>query len=112
MKIKVPIIRLKKKLLILFFLRLIISSCLVLASRHVKENTVHVKCANNSDKVKLKLCSLLQIFERCIEYKKVDVFSFYSATGTLNAALSFVSLTSGFGATPKKDYDPGKGTGM
>lgn len=43
-KIKVPIISLKKKLPILFFLRLIVSSCLVLALSHVKENTVHVKC--------------------------------------------------------------------
>lgn len=80
MKIKVPTINLKKKLLILFFLRLITSSPLALALNHVrKEIMVRVKCANDSDKIKLKLCHLVQTFERCLEYKKVDIFSLYSA---------------------------------
>lgn len=76
---KMPITSLKKKLLILFFLRLITSSPLVLALSHAwKETTVHVKCANDSDKIKLKLCRLLQTFERSLKYRKVDVFPLYS----------------------------------
>lgn len=70
----------KEKITYSVFPRLITSSPLVLALSHVwKENTVHVKCANDSDKIKLMLCHLLQTLERCLECKKVDVFSLHSA---------------------------------
>lgn len=75
-KIKVAIISLKKKLIFSIFPRLVTLSPLVLALSHVrKENAVHVKSANDNDKIKLKLCHLLQTFERYLENKKVDVFS-------------------------------------